>query len=87
MHRVFNAWGPQSMDPSAIKKEASNTNNQINKINHSSVLDERISTTEKILGIMKPVSKDIYDRLKHIEDKILFLQSVSPEYKEFWVRK
>lgn len=58
--------------------------NQIN--NYSSVLDERISTTEKILGINRPVPKDVYERLKNIEDRILYLEGISPEYKNLWVK-
>lgn len=49
------------------------------------VLDDRISTTEHMMGINKPVPKDIYERLKKIEDRILYLESISPEYKDFWV--
>jgi len=48
-------------------------------------LDNRISATEGIIGIHKPVARDIYERLKNIEDRILYLESISPEYKEFWV--
>lgn len=58
--------------------------NQTN--NYSSVLDERISTTEKILGINRPVPKDVYERLKNIEDRILYLEGISPEYKNLWVK-
>lgn len=54
--------------------------------NYSSVLDERISTTEKILGINGPVPKDVYERLKNIEDRILYLEGISPEYKDLWVK-
>jgi len=44
-----------------------------------------MSTIESITRINKPVPKDIYKRLKNIEDRILYLESISPEYKEFWV--
>ncbi|KYQ52292.1 Molybdopterin synthase catalytic subunit [Trachymyrmex zeteki] len=30
------------------------------------------------------IPKDIYERLKNIEDRILYLESISPEYKDFW---
>lgn len=49
------------------------------------ILDDRISATEHILRINKPVPKDIYERLKNIENRILYLEGISPEYKEFWV--
>lgn len=82
VHRVMNAWGPQTVDQSRLYKPNCVVNQSSD---YSSVLDDRISTTEKILGIIKPVSRDIYERLKNIEDKILFLEGVSPEYKDFWV--
>ncbi|XP_046819375.1 molybdopterin synthase catalytic subunit isoform X1 [Vespa crabro] len=84
VHRVLNAWGPQTVDQSSLHKATNHTTNQSNN-NYSSVLDDRISTAEKMLGIIKPVSRDIYERLKNIENRILFLEGVSPEYKDFWV--
>lgn len=86
VHRVLNAWGPQTVDQSSLHKATNQTTNQNNN-NYSSVLDDRISTAEKMLGIIKPVSRDIYERLKNIEDRILFLEGVSPEYKDFWVSR
>lgn len=59
--------------------------NQTNS-SYSSILDDRISTTEKILGVNRPVPKDVYARLKKIEDRILYLEGISPEYKDFWVK-
>ncbi|XP_047353560.1 MAP3K12-binding inhibitory protein 1-like [Vespa velutina] len=78
VHRVLNAWGPQTVDQSSLHKATNHTTNQSNN-NYSSVLDDRISTAEKMLGIIKPVSRDIYERLKNIENRILFLEGVSPE--------
>jgi len=50
----------------------------------SSGIDERLENIEKHLRMEdpseKPVAKDIYARLKAVEDKILFLEGVSPEY-------
>lgn len=60
-------------------------NTSYNNTNGFSVLDDRISATECTIGINKPVPKDIYERLKNIEDRILYLESISPEYKKFWV--
>ncbi|EFN84820.1 molybdopterin synthase catalytic subunit [Harpegnathos saltator] len=85
VHRVFNIWGPQMVDQSALRKLSSSTSP--NSANPFPVLDERISISERILGINKPVPKDIYKRLKIIEDKILYLEGISPEYKEFWITK
>ncbi|XP_043793174.1 molybdopterin synthase catalytic subunit isoform X2 [Apis laboriosa] len=82
VHRVLNTWGPQTVDQHVLHKVTMSGANQIN--NYSSVLDERISTTEKILGINRPVPKDVYERLKNIEDRILYLEGISPEYKNLW---
>lgn len=84
VHRVLNTWGPQTVDQHVLHKVTMSGANQTN--NYSSVLDERISTTEKILGINRPVPKDIYERLKNIEDRILYLEGISPEYKNLWVK-
>ncbi|XP_060826551.1 molybdopterin synthase catalytic subunit [Bombus pascuorum] len=83
VHRVLNAWGPQTVDQHALHKATMSGPTQTNN-NYSSVLDERISTTEKILGINRPVPKDVYERLKNIEDRILYLEGISPEYKDLW---
>jgi hypothetical protein len=48
-------------------------------------LEERFSAAEKLLGINKPVPRNVYERIKHIEDRLLFLESISPEYKDLWV--
>lgn len=53
--------------------------------NYPPALEERLSTTERILGVNKPVPRDIYERIKKIEDRLLFLESISPEYRDLWV--
>lgn len=83
VHRVLNAWGPQTVDQRTLHKALVSGTDQTNS-NYSSVLDERFSTTEKILGINRPVPKDVYERLKNIEDRILYLEGISPEYKDLW---
>ncbi|XP_039312810.1 molybdopterin synthase catalytic subunit isoform X2 [Solenopsis invicta] len=84
VHRVANMWGPQTIDQSVLRKSVTN-NISFNASSSFSILDDRISATEHTIGINKPVPKDIYKRLKNIEDRILYLESVSPEYKEFWM--
>lgn len=83
VHRVLNAWGPQTVDQYTLRKATMSGAIQANS-NYSSVLDERISTTERILEINRPVPKDVYERLKNIEDRILYLEGISPEYKDLW---
>lgn len=80
VHRVFNQWSHQntkSQVPVDSKTESST---------YPPALEERLSSTEKILGINKPVPRDVYERLKTIEDRLSFLESISPEYKDLWVR-
>ena len=48
-------------------------------------IEERLAENENYLGINKPVPKNFYERIKNIEDRISHLESLSPEYKEFWV--
>lgn len=84
VHRVLNMWGPQTIDQSILRKSVTN-NTSFNPSGYFPILDDRISATEHMIGINKPVPKDIYERLKNIEDRILYLESISPEYKEFWV--
>lgn len=80
IHKVVNEWGPQ------ISKSSTNIDECISK--HTSDLpisvNERITNCEKHVGVDRPLSSDIYARLKHIEDRILELDSISPEYSNFW---
>ncbi|XP_015171240.1 PREDICTED: molybdopterin synthase catalytic subunit [Polistes dominula] len=85
VHRVLNSWGPQTVDRSRLHNANNHTTNQQDSNNCSSVLDDRITNAEKMLGIIKPVPRDVYERLKNIEDRILFLEGVSPEYKNLWI--
>lgn len=88
VQRVTNVIGPQnidykheldklmdksSMSPMKLKKEI--LFNESNKCG----IDERMENVEDMLGL-KPVSKSVYRRLKDIEDKLLYLESISPEY-------
>jgi len=82
VHRVLNTWGPQTIDQSSLRRGLVNDTNSINDF---PILNERISASEHRMGINKPVPKDVYERLKNIEDRILHLESISPEYKQFWV--
>ncbi|XP_051160771.1 molybdopterin synthase catalytic subunit [Leptopilina boulardi] len=84
VHRVFNPWGPQTSDPSSW--EESKTSNETSN-NYPLALEERLSSTEKLLGINKPVPRDIYERIKSIEDRVSHLESLSPEYKDFWTEE
>lgn len=84
VRRVLNAWGPQTVDQTLFCKGRVNDAN-LDTTSCFSVLDERISVAERTVGINRPVPKDVYERLKNLEDRILHLESISPEYKDFWV--
>ncbi|XP_046402504.1 molybdopterin synthase catalytic subunit [Ischnura elegans] len=93
VRKVLNKWGPQTrgLDPGSIDQMDSETKEDPTPESHSGGaavsypgIEGRIAYAEKYLNISnKPVPKDIYARLKQIEDKILYLQSVSPEYSSW----
>jgi len=82
--RTQNEWGPQTK---IEKRDTSNKSVDIKDPNSiaTSGVEERISNIENQLNIIKPISKDIYSRLKRIEDKLLEIESISPEYARYWV--
>ncbi|XP_050316320.1 molybdopterin synthase catalytic subunit isoform X2 [Anthonomus grandis grandis] len=47
-------------------------------------IEERLQILETQLSLDKAVPKNIYQRLKHLEDRLLLLESLSPEYVGFW---
>ncbi|XP_077286422.1 molybdenum cofactor synthesis 2B [Arctopsyche grandis] len=83
--RTENIWGPQTKvdfdSPTKIVKSSSHD------LPSTSGIEERILDVENHLNIIRPISSDVYSRLKKIEDKILELESISPEYALFWSRK
>lgn len=48
-------------------------------------LEERLNNAECHLKMHGPMPRDIYSRLKQIENRILHLEGLSPEYFQFWV--
>ncbi|XP_022904527.2 molybdopterin synthase catalytic subunit [Onthophagus taurus] len=47
-------------------------------------VDERIENLESQLSLTTPVPRSIYIRLKELENRLLYLESISPEYIQFW---
>ncbi|KAL7301429.1 hypothetical protein TKK_0005870 [Trichogramma kaykai] len=78
--RVYNQWSHQSTQSSLPIKSKDKTSN------HTTALEERLCASEQFLGINKPVPKDVYERIKKIEDRLLHLECISPEYKFMWKR-
>ena len=74
--RCVNMWGPQTHSevpaPSSANAQFSLT----------PAIQERLQNMEKHLGLTKevPVPQDVYGRLRSLEDRILQLESLSPEY-------
>jgi len=85
--RVENDVGPQTEDPSVLAKAKTNLHNDKFKepkysnggFQCPSGAQERLQNVERHLG-METNTGDVLSRLKAIEDRILFLESISPEY-------
>ncbi|CAH0728615.1 unnamed protein product, partial [Brenthis ino] len=78
IRKVHNEWGPQTVSMEhQIRTE---------KAELPGAIAERVHAIESYLST-GPVAPDIYRRLKDMEDKIAYLQSISPEYSLFWKTK
>nr|CAD7265386.1 unnamed protein product [Timema shepardi] len=92
VRRVLNQWGPQTrgVDPGSVSdpRDPALIHHQpqggvVVKKEPPGVavgIEERLRNAENHLMVKGPVPSDIYARLKQIEDRILYLESVSPEY-------
>lgn len=47
-------------------------------------VEERLQNLETQLSLITSTPKNIYKRLKILEDRLLLLESISPEYLQFW---
>ncbi|KAL3287140.1 hypothetical protein HHI36_001619 [Cryptolaemus montrouzieri] len=47
-------------------------------------VEERLQNLESQLTLTTHVPKNIYKRLKFLEERMLRLESISPEYIQFW---
>ncbi|XP_031626998.1 molybdopterin synthase catalytic subunit [Contarinia nasturtii] len=93
VHRVKNESGPQTTNYKGALDKLMENNSPI-KIKPdpdmpsktlSSGIEERISNAETHLNIMTTnvTTKTVFERLKAIEEKILYLETLSPEYSHF----
>ncbi|XP_026567010.1 MAP3K12-binding inhibitory protein 1 isoform X2 [Pseudonaja textilis] len=78
--RVINTYGPQTRN-----EDAQVSNHNANTHSHdcgNQAVEERLQNIEAHLRLQTggPVPKDIYQRIKKLEDKILELEGMSPEY-------
>ncbi|KAF6351767.1 MAP3K12 binding inhibitory protein 1 [Rhinolophus ferrumequinum] len=78
--RVVNTYGPQTR-PEGIPGSAHKANSMLRDCGNQAV-EERLQNIEAHLRLQTggPVPRDIYQRIKKLEDKILELEGISPEY-------
>lgn len=77
--RVVNTYGPQT------RSEGTGSSSRTNPLQHecaNQAVEERLQNIECHLRLKTggPVPIDIYQRIKKLEDKILELEGISPEY-------
>ncbi|XP_053330742.1 MAP3K12-binding inhibitory protein 1 [Spea bombifrons] len=78
--RVVNMYGPQTRSENSTRSDQ-----RSNPLHHectNQAVEERLKNMECHLQLQKggPVPKDIYQRIKRLEDRILALEGISPEY-------
>ncbi|XP_062947271.1 MAP3K12-binding inhibitory protein 1 isoform X2 [Cynocephalus volans] len=78
--RVVNTYGPQTR-PEGIQGSGHKPNSMLRDCGNQAV-EERLQNIEAHLRLQTggPVPRDIYQRIKKLEDKILELEGTSPEY-------
>lgn len=74
--------GPQIRIPEVVKTQQRSEQSEFGTCPTGA--EERLSNAEHFLNI-KNESQNVFSRLKAIEDKILYLESISPEYFDFFV--
>ncbi|XP_053398471.1 MAP3K12-binding inhibitory protein 1-like [Mercenaria mercenaria] len=79
--RVVNMYGPQTRALShAASERLAIQGEQKQRTNLMEGIAERLENMEKHLKITGSSKSDVYSRLKNLEERILFLESLSPEY-------
>ncbi|XP_007936750.1 MAP3K12-binding inhibitory protein 1 [Orycteropus afer afer] len=78
--RVVNTYGPQTR-PEGVQGSGHKPNSMLRDCGNQAV-EERLQNIEAHLRLQTggPVPRDIYQRIKKLEDKILELEGISPEY-------
>lgn len=79
--RVVNMYGPQTR--ALGTSDVDRSRSQLDKKPMTGIMEgieERLANMEKHLKITGSSKTDVYGRLKNLEERILFLESLSPEY-------
>lgn len=91
VHRVKNEHGPQvrrnytdALDKLMTNVPSTKAESDTKTMVLNEGLRERLDDAENALGL-KPIPSNIYARLKAIEQRIGYLETVSPEYRHFVV--
>ncbi|XP_041429255.1 MAP3K12-binding inhibitory protein 1 isoform X2 [Xenopus laevis] len=78
--RVVNTYGPQTRKENTVAPRLRPNPLQLECGNQA--VEERLQNIESHLRLQRggPVPKDVYQRIKRLEDRILELEGISPEY-------
>ncbi len=82
IRRVHNQYGPQTRLTATADSALAGMPDSARELPRhlTATVNERLSNMETHLGISINVSKDVFSRLKMLEERILQLESLSPEY-------
>lgn len=81
LSRVDNKWGPQTRPKNSAQCKPSDNPNSFTKQLTNNGIEERIRNMESHLKLKSgELNEDIFSRIKVLEDKILFLEGISPDY-------
>ncbi|KAK7469622.1 hypothetical protein BaRGS_00036351 [Batillaria attramentaria] len=78
--RVFNTHGPQTRLAAAPHIDTQLQSNRRPTVSLEESVEERLRNVEEHLSVGKDSKMDMFSRLKVLEERVLFLEGVSPEY-------
>lgn len=93
VHRVKNEFGPQTVNYTNALDKLMETASPMKikpdpdapTISIPQSINERLVNAEKFLNVPSTDTRSIFERLKGIENRILYLEALSPEYGHFLV--
>lgn len=83
--RVKNEEGPQTSNYKTTLNKLMSESSPVKTKTEIEGVEERLNNVEHFLNTTSETRKSIFERLKYVEDRITFLETVSPEYNHFWV--